>query len=1601
MLDVFTAWSLLPVYVLPVAVLAVLGGLVYAARLPATRSRHLILAGIVGACFAVHLAYAIMIGYEAKTWSRTGERRAAEALGRALATFDGYARGVSEKARAGAENSAIVEGLKSGDRVSVFAEADRIASRLRRKYGTGGITVRDAGGVLVAWSGDLPNYLDDPLRGKASGDVVLRASTAYYWLEASAAVATGNERVDDAPLGWVSVFRAIDTRYPNVLPGEFGRTLSEDLTQQVGPEVSASLGESGGSRDADQVSADLRMPDGSKVGSAYVRSKSFESEKARLTGEGLLLSALLAMAGICSAALALARRLMGTRFSKASPRNVLAFICMIWGARLGFAMLRDALHLGSVPAFTSYEYATQMPLGILRSPADLAITAVVAGLSLAVAAPALMRLVRSLSAGGRSSVGEDAIPRLALGIIASTLASAVALAADLGLRRILADASPNPFTASPFDLAATSVAIKVGLAVLTGTCVAAGSFLIAIGASLFRVAGRHAEGRGSWVRGVIVAACVFSILATAAVIAGAGAAMVVTAAVCLAGGLVLAAAAARRFAPGILSVVVALALAASIVQYPHAVADLVSKQKDAVESTAARMAASTDEWKMSMLEEALAQFAEDRGVGGSLAAASGPLDSEAMRLWATSILSRARVVCGVHIMDRDHREVGRFSLEDVGDVTDIEGPIRAARFSAEPTTFVLPDLYVGIAPVLIGDTYLGSVVISIPYRYDDPASWAGGRPTLLEALGGARVPESPFGGGYSASLILNGAVSSTTDKDFEIGSPVEISDQARWVEQRGAAGRRLSYLVPLGVPGEAMLLSFKMLSPSERAVYLAVVVLANMLVALMVIVIAGVAGIRRMVIRRMRGLEAGHFRWSFAAKLALAFLAIAIAPTLILGTASRSFLRARFVEVMESKAEESLNLTRLALERLAGGEASRLARNPILIDELREEPSILGILVTNDFSAAVVDSAGDTLASFGDALAQPDMLRRVAAEGRQVTAFSADGVLLATSAAPIRDVIFPGNVTGCAFASRVIDDALARRLASDLATDMTFFSAGRVAASSRQELFASEIMPQWISSGAYVDCFLRGREIHFSWQRVGNADVVIGYRPLRDSEGMPVAAVSVPLVARKDAIGQRLEWTSTAISYLVAIVIGGIFVLGLVLARKIANPIRDLTRAMLRVSSGDLDFTVPKPGDDEIGDLVTSFNRMTAALDKSRNALTERKRYMETIISNVGAGIISTDWRGRVQTFNSAAEGLLKVRARDVTNRDAASVLRKIGAAGLAAALDEVEGAVGVVRREFGLAAESGTVITVRAVASVVRGPRRRVMGKVIVFEDVTELIRSKTLVAWSEMARQVAHEIKNPLTPMKLSAQQILQAHRDGSAEFDKILEESLATIVSEIEALRRIAVEFSQFSRMPERKVAATGVNQVIEESVAQYERVAGEGLSIATVLDPSVPRLALDRDEIKRVFVNVIENAIQAMPAGGRLEVRSAVVDGGGASRRDLRPREISKYAIRVTSRPTYAEPLKRFVEVSFTDTGSGISRANSEKLFGPNFSTKTHGSGLGLVISKGAVDAYGGEIVIESTEGVGTCVRVRLPLAEQPPTQRPRPRRRYSRWRRRPR
>jgi nitrogen fixation/metabolism regulation signal transduction histidine kinase len=227
------------------------------------------------------------------------------------------------------------------------------------------------------------------------------------------------------------------------------------------------------------------------------------------------------------------------------------------------------------------------------------------------------------------------------------------------------------------------------------------------------------------------------------------------------------------------------------------------------------------------------------------------------------------------------------------------------------------------------------------------------------------------------------------------------------------------------------------------------------------------------------------------------------------------------------------------------------------------------------------------------------------------------------------------------------------------------------------------------------------------------------------------------------------------------------------------------------------------------------------------------------------------------------------------------------------------------------------------------------------------ELIRAEREMAWREMARQVAHEIKNPLTPMKLSIQHLRQTFRDRAPDFGRILEDVTRTVGEQIDALSRIASEFSRFARMPERQLTRCDMNEVVGEAIRLFARE--ERIRFETRLSPALPPVRADREELRRAFINVIRNSVQAMSSQGTITVATSMSGG------------------RVTA--------------TLRDSGPGIPDEVMPRLFTPNFSTKTDGMGLGLAMVKGMLDDIGGSIRISSEQGRGVTVTITLPAAQE--------------------
>jgi len=398
--------------------------------------------------------------------------------------------------------------------------------------------------------------------------------------------------------------------------------------------------------------------------------------------------------------------------------------------------------------------------------------------------------------------------------------------------------------------------------------------------------------------------------------------------------------------------------------------------------------------------------------------------------------------------------------------------------------------------------------------------------------------------------------------------------------------------------------------------------------------------------------------------------------------------------------------------------------------------------------------------------------------------------------------------------------------------------------------------------------------------------------------------------------------------------------LGVFLAGKIFNPIAALQGGTRKIIDGELEFRLEAEAPDEIGELVESFNTMTAALREARRGLLERQRYLAAVLDNIATGVLATGRDGAIITLNPSGERILRVSGAAVIGKRPDEVFGE----GLAPLRSLFVAAPGEIR-EVELSLFSGEMArTVKAVvASLEEGGER--LGTVVVFDDLTELIRSKKLSAWIEMARQIAHEVKNPLTPIKLSAQLMKKAYDSESADFDGIFKSGVDTVIQQTEILRRIATEFSSFGKAMRLQPEAVPLDAFLAEIVSYYR--GAEKVVVQLSCDGGISVRA-DREALRKILVNLLENAIDAMPGGGEVAV-SCRREGGTAV-------------------------------VSVVDSGKGLSGEMQTHLFEPYFSTKTNGIGLGLAISQNLARAMDGEIRLRNREGArGAEAAVTLPLA----------------------
>jgi two-component system nitrogen regulation sensor histidine kinase NtrY len=423
---------------------------------------------------------------------------------------------------------------------------------------------------------------------------------------------------------------------------------------------------------------------------------------------------------------------------------------------------------------------------------------------------------------------------------------------------------------------------------------------------------------------------------------------------------------------------------------------------------------------------------------------------------------------------------------------------------------------------------------------------------------------------------------------------------------------------------------------------------------------------------------------------------------------------------------------------------------------------------------------------------------------------------------------------------------------------------------------------------------------------------------------------------------------------------------GFYLAKGITVPIQKLAEATRYIARGNLEFNIDVEAKDEIGILVSSFNQMTEELKNSQVQigranedlrqknieLDQRRNYIETVLKNVAAGVISIDKKSKITTINKSAESLLELNADSLRGKPYQEVfmadqyypildlINKAGGHDYENLEEQVKLVIGQ------------KPLTLIIHVSVMTNDSNNPLGMVLVLDDLTELIKAQKTAAWREIARGIAHEIKNPLTPIQLSAQRLKKKYMTRSIDLDEVFDECVDTIINQVDDIRGLVDEFSLFARMPESQPKPGDLHKVIDEVIALY-RVSHKDLEIMPTYDYQINTLELDRDQIKRLLINLIENAIEAANGWGKIYITTCLMKEAG------------------------------FVRIDVADEGTGIALEDKDKLFLPYFSRKKGGTGLGLAIVNRIVEDHHGYITVNDNHPKGTVFSVHLPITPTNP------------------
>jgi len=412
--------------------------------------------------------------------------------------------------------------------------------------------------------------------------------------------------------------------------------------------------------------------------------------------------------------------------------------------------------------------------------------------------------------------------------------------------------------------------------------------------------------------------------------------------------------------------------------------------------------------------------------------------------------------------------------------------------------------------------------------------------------------------------------------------------------------------------------------------------------------------------------------------------------------------------------------------------------------------------------------------------------------------------------------------------------------------------------------------------------------------------------------------------------------------------------IGFHLAKGITVPIEKLAHATKEVSRGNLNVRVEDPASDELGILIDSFNQMIFDLKDSHHNIAQktseleaRKQYIETILNNITTGVITLDAEGIITTINPSARTMLGLEEKNLIGKSYKNVLEdeKYGEI-LENIMRGLQKKHKVSDKEININFDSQS-ITIALTLSPLTQANNEFSGMIVVLDNLTQLIKAQKIAAWKEIAQRVAHEIKNPLTPIQLSAERIIKNLRTNKRKSNEIIEEGASTIVQEARTIKSLVDEFSSFARMPSIRLQSADLNAIIKQTISLFSGIFSE-IEFETLFSTEVPSpLLIDPEQMRRVFINLIDNAIDAMNKKGKIRIR------------------------------TTFDKIQQKVKIEVADFGPGIPQGEREKLFHPHYSTKKKGTGLGLAIVNQVISEHNGSIEVEDNKPHGAMFIIQIP------------------------